>query len=33
MLADILGRMQDHARKKSSLLRRLHAWDHDGTGV
>jgi pyruvate kinase len=33
MLADILGRMQDHARKKSSLLRRLHAWDHDGTGA
>ena len=33
MLAGILGRMQDHARKKSSLLRRLHAWDHDGTGT
>ncbi len=27
MLADILGRMQDHTRKKRSLLRRLRAWD------
>ncbi|WP_346927511.1 pyruvate kinase [uncultured Arthrobacter sp.] len=30
MLADILGRMQDHTRKKSSLLRRLRAWDQTG---
>jgi pyruvate kinase len=27
MLSDILGRMQDHTRKKRSLLRRLRAWD------
>jgi pyruvate kinase len=27
MLAGILGRMQDHMRKKHSLLRRLTAWD------
>ncbi|MET4134315.1 pyruvate kinase [Pseudarthrobacter sp. PvP090] len=27
MLADILGRMQDHTQKKRSLLRRLRAWD------
>ncbi|CAN5386331.1 pyruvate kinase [soil metagenome] len=27
MLAGILGRMQDHVRKKHSLLRRLRAWD------
>ena len=31
MLADILGRMQDHTQKKRSLLRRLRAWDHNGT--
>lgn len=31
MLADILGRMQDHTQKKSSLLRRLRAWDQNGT--
>lgn len=33
MLADILGRMQDHTQKKSSLLRRLRAWDHNGAGT
>jgi pyruvate kinase len=33
MLADILGRMQDHTRKKSSLLRRLRAWDQTGTAA
>ncbi|MDP9983994.1 pyruvate kinase [Pseudarthrobacter oxydans] len=33
MLADILGRMQDHTQKKSSLLRRLRAWDQNGTGA
>jgi pyruvate kinase len=33
MLADILGRMQDHTQKKSSLLRRLRAWDHNGPGT
>lgn len=31
MLADILGRMQDHTRKKRSL-RRLRAWDRDASG-
>lgn len=30
MLADILGRMQDHTQKKRSLLRRLRAWDQAG---
>ena len=30
MLADILGRMQDHTQKKRSLLRRLRAWDNVG---
>ena len=30
MLADILGRMQDHTQKKRSLLRRLRAWDQTG---
>lgn len=33
MLADILGRMQDHTQKKSSLLRRLRAWDQYGAGT
>lgn len=32
MLSDILTRMQDHTLKKRSLLRRLRAWDRDGTG-
>ena len=27
VLDDILGRMQDHTRKKRSLLRRLRAWE------
>ncbi|HSO90807.1 MAG TPA: pyruvate kinase [Arthrobacter sp.] len=27
MLADILGRMKDHTRKRRSTLRRLRAWD------
>jgi pyruvate kinase len=29
-LDSIVRRMQHHQRKKSSLLRRLRAWDHDG---
>lgn len=33
MLADILGRMQDHTQKKRSLLRRLRAWDQTGTAA
>lgn len=33
MLSDILGRMQDHTQKKSSLLRRLRAWDHTASAA
>jgi len=33
MLADILGRMQDHTQKKRSLLRRLRAWDQTDTAA
>jgi hypothetical protein len=33
MLAEILGRMQDHTHKKRNLLRRLRTWDHDNPGT
>ena len=33
MPADVLGRMQDHTQKKSSLLRRLRARDESGSGA